>query len=320
MSRHQMNAHPEFVKGRGWSLARRGLILGAGAAAVAFGYARGANRVPNEQTVINPFRDLERHMGGRLGVYVIIPDYPHILASRPHERFPMCSSFKFVLAACVLAKADAGRERLDTPVRILPEAVLSYAPVTSLAAKEGRPLTVWELCEAAVKVSDNTAANLLLERVGGPAGLTHWMRKYDKVTRLDRNEPSLNSAIPGDPRDTTTPSAMVGWLDQLIGFDDILKPTSRTLLKGWMVACTTGLNKIRAGVPKDWTVADKTGNNGSDTMGDVAMLTPPGNYGQDIYVAAYVTGAKLRGAELDAVFAEVGRIATAPMRGLPIHG
>ena len=299
--------------------ARRAVVLGVGASAVAVGSVRAKKRYPRPpQRDIYPFRELEKRTGGRLGIVVSIPDYPYRLVNRPNERFLMCSTFKFILAGCVLARADAGQERLATLVRIPPEAVLSYAPVTSTAAKEGRALTVEQLCEAAVKVSDNTAANLLLERVGGPAGLTRWMHKYDLGTRLDRNEPSLNSAIPGDHRDTTTPAAMIGWLDQLIGSDGFLKPTSRALLKGWMVHCATGLARLRAGAPKDWIVADKTGNNGSDTGGDVAMMTRPRTEGQDVLIAAYVTQSTLRGAELDAVFAEIGRIAAKPF--VLLHG
>ncbi len=244
-----------------------------------------------------------------MGVVVSIPDFPEVLVNRPDERFPMCSSFKFILAACILARADAGHEHLETLVHVRPEAVLPYAPVTAVAAKEGRPLTVEALCEAAVKVSDNTAANLLLERIGGPSGLTHWMRRNDAVTRLDRNEPTLNESRPGDPRDTTSPFAMIGWLDRLLSPDgDILTPTSSVLLRRWMTECTTGLSKIRAGLPLGWTAADKTGNNGSDTSADVAALVQPGGSPlTSILVAVYVTQSTLRGAELDSIFAEIGR-------------
>ena len=293
---------------------RRALIVGAGASALAVGYARAAHWHPEEAF---PFRDLERHTGGRLGVHATYggDGGPPDLVNRGGQRFPMCSSFKFILAACVLARVDAGLEHLDTPVRIPPEALLSYAPVTSQAAKEGRPLTVQALCEAAVKVSDNTAANLLLERVGGPVGLTRWMWKCDDtVTRLDRNEPSLNSAIPGDLRDTTTPFMMTGWLWRVQN-TAVLHEPSRALLMAWMTDCTTGLTKLRAGAPKGWKVADKTGFNGSDTTADVAILSPPS--GPGFYIAAYVTQAKLRGVELDAVFPEITKIV---LKTWGIHG
>ena len=285
---------------------RRAIVLGASASALAVGYARAEHRV--RLTAPSPYGELERRTGGKLGVHAAYgvdrAESPHFI-HRTDERFPMCSTFKFILAACVLARADAGQEQLGALVQIPPEAVLSYAPVTSIAAKEGRSLTVEQLCEAAVKVSDNTAANLLLERVGGPAGLTRWMRKYDQVTRLDRNEPSLNTAIPGDPRDTTEPFAMVGWLGD-IDQGRVLRPSARTLLLKWMRECTTGLAKLRAGAPAGWIVADKTGNNGSDTMADVAILTPP--QGPPLYIAAFVTQSKLRGPELDGIFAEITRI------------
>lgn len=295
-------------------IARRSLILGAGASALAVGYARAERRHPRE---LFPFRDLERHTGGRLGVHATYggDGGPPDLINRGGQRFPMCSSFKFILATCVLARVDAGLEHLETSIPIPSEAILSYAPVTSLAAKEGHPLTVQALCEAAVKVSDNTAANILLERVGGPAGLTRWMRKCDDtVTRLDRNEPSLNSSIPGDPRDTTTPFMMTAWLWR-VQSTAVLHEASRALLLTWMEDCTTGLSKLRAGAPKGWKVADKTGFNGSDTSADVAILTPPN--GPGFYIAAYITQAKLRGTELDAVFPEITRIA---LKTWGIHG
>ena len=224
----------------------------------------------------------------------------------------MCSSFKYLLASYVMTRAQAGHERLDQMVAIPASALLPYAPVTTPASKEGRPLSVEALCEAATKVSDNTAANLLLARSGGPAALTRWLRAFDRVTRLDRNEPTLNESKPGDPRDTTSPAAIARDLDTLL-FGPTLNARHKALLLRWMSECETGLHKLRAGIPAGWSAADKTGNNGRDTSGDVALLTTP--KGGRIFVACYVTESKLRGPEQEAIFAEVGRIVSAAAHG-----
>lgn len=251
----------------------------------------------------DPFTEIERRSGGRLGVYARGSGFE--LRHRADERFPMCSTFKALLAACVLARVDAGKEDLKTAILVPQEAVLSYAPVAALAAKTGEPLTIEQLCAAAVSVSDNTAANLLLARVGGPAALTRWLRTFDPVTRLDRTEPGLNQSLAGDPRDTTTPAAMAKSLDKLL-FGPVLKPASRALLLRWMRECSTGLHKLRAGVPAGWSVADKTGNNGSHTSGDNAVIFPPA--GGRILLSAYVTQSTLRDAAQEALFADIARI------------
>jgi beta-lactamase class A len=257
-----------------------------------------------------PFEALERLSGGRLGVYARGPGL--LMTHRADERFPMCSTFKALLAACVLARADAGREDLKRAILIPVSAVLSHAPVAGPAAKTGEPLTVQALCAAVVSVSDNTAANALLARVGGPAAFTAWLRGFDPVTRLDRTEPALNEALPGDLRDTTTPAAMAASLEAVL-FGAVLKPASRALLLRWMTEATTGLNKLRAGLPAGWGAADKTGSNGADTAGDNAVLTAPG--GGRILVSAYVTQSTLRGAEQEAIFADIARIIVAAYRG-----
>jgi len=162
------------------------------------------------------------------------------------------------------------------------------------------------LCAAAVQDSDNAAANLLLSTLGGPRAVTAFARILgDGMTRLDRNEPSLNEAAPGDPRDTTTPTAMVGALNALL-LGPTLTATSRHRLEGWMVACTTGRAKLRAGLPADWIVGDKTGSGQRGTMNDIAILRPPRR--APILVAVYATGSKASWADREAMIAEVGRI------------
>ena len=258
----------------------------------------------------DPFAEIERRSGGRLGVYARGSGFE--LRHRADERFPMCSTFKALLAACVLARVDAGKEDLKTAILVPQEAVLSYAPVAGPAAKTGEPLTIEQLCAAAVSVSDNTAANLLLARVGGPAALTRWLRGFDPVTRIDRTEPTLNESLAGDPRDTTTPAAMAHSLETLL-FGQVLKPASCARLLAWMRACSTGLKKLRAGVPAGWAVADKTGNSGTHTSGDNAVIFPQG--GGRILISAYVAQSTLRDAAQEALFPEIARIVVAAAHG-----
>ena len=137
-------------------------------------------------------------------------------------------------------------------------------------------MSVSEMCKAIVELSDNTCANLLLARSGGPAALTaFWRATGDTVSRLDHNEPELNRSPPGDPHDTTTPAAMAGNLRRFV-LGDVLSPGSREHLTEWMVGCKTGNNRLRGGLPKDWKIGDKTGNNGKDASGDIAIAWPNG--------------------------------------------
>jgi beta-lactamase class A len=168
-------------------------------------------------------------------------------------------------------------------------------------------MSVADMCEAAVEYSDNTCANLLLARVGGPSALTaFWRSTGDTITRLDHNEPMLNRSPPGDPHDTTTPVAMAGTLRRLV-LGKVLSPASRERLTGWMLACKTGDNRLRAGLPKDWRIADKTGNNGKDASGDIAVAWPKPN--APVLICAYTQGGSPTEPQVNAIFAEVGRFA-----------
>ncbi|MCJ2072695.1 class A beta-lactamase [Methylobacterium sp. J-030] len=254
---------------------------------------------------------IERRIGGRIGVAAGSAD-PALLRHRADERFPLCSTFKVLAAAAVLARVDAGAERLDAPVMYGASDLLSYAPVTRKALEAtggtGR-LSVKDLCAAAIEWSDNTAANLLLARLGGPEGLTAWLRRIgDPTTRLDRDEPTLNSAIPGDPRDTTTPEAMQATLGRIL-CGSVLAAGSRDRLEGWLVGSQTGLKRLRAGLPEDWTVGDKTGTGVNGTINDVAILRPPGR--APVTVAVYITGSTMPAAAIESAHAEIGRLLAA---------
>ncbi|WP_243317452.1 class A beta-lactamase [Geothrix paludis] len=251
---------------------------------------------------------LEARTGGRLGVVALDTGTGRRIAHRGEERFPLCSTFKVLLAGAVLARVERGRERLDRPITYTKADLLDYAPVTAARVAEGR-LTVAELCAAAVEASDNTAANLLLQALGGPAEVTAFARGLgDPVTRLDRTEPALNTAIPGDPRDTTSPAAMVDSLKAML-LGGALEPASCQRLEGWMRGCLTGGDRLRAGLPVIWAIGDKTGTGARGTVNDVAILRPPGR--APILVAAYYTGSRAPMKDRNAVLAKVGRIVAA---------
>ncbi len=256
---------------------------------------------------------LEKRTGGRLGVSVGGPA-GMLLAWRADERFPFCSTFKVLLAAAVLARVDAGAERLDRELTLRDADLLSYAPVSRKAVEAGGGtgrLTVAEACGGALVWSDNTAANLLFTLVGGPAGLTRWVRTTgDLVTRSDRTEPTLNTAIPGDLRDTISPAAMRGALTQIL-LGAALKPESRDRLEAWMVGAQTGFQRLRAGLPAAWRVGDKTGTGDNGTYNDVAILRPPGR--PPLVATVYLTGATAPAVTCEAVHAEIGRLIAADL-------
>jgi beta-lactamase class A len=249
---------------------------------------------------------LERRSGGRLGVFAIDTGNGRTLEHRAHERFPMCSTFKLLAVGAVLARIDERNEDLGRRVGFAQRDMLDNSPVTqaNLALSS---MTIAQLCEAAMVQSDNTAANLLLHSLLGPAGVTRFARKLgDPVTRLDRDEPDVNSSIPGDPRDTTSPAAMASDARALV-LGKALSPRLRARLTAWMRACETGRSALRAGLPATWVSGDKTGSGPHGTSNDVAVIWPP--QGAPIVVAAYATG--LRGSSAaahTAVLASVGRI------------
>ena len=248
--------------------------------------------------------DYERDSGGRVGVWAENQSTGATLSWRGHERFVMCSTFKASLAACVLVNADRGRLRLDELIAYGADDLLEYAPVAKHNLEKGA-MSVADMCEAAVEISDNTCANALLARVGGPAVLTAFWRSIgDAVTRLDHNEPALNRSPPGDPHDTTTPAAMARTLRNLV-LGNSLSPDSRERLTGWMLNCKTGDNRLRAGLPKDWRTGDKTGNNGKDAFGDIAVTWSTN--GQPVLICTYVQGGTPTPAQVETVFAGIGR-------------
>ena len=244
-----------------------------------------------EKTVEPHFKEwiavIEQRTSARIGVAAVDTGSGKRLDYRSEERFPMCSTFKFLAAAAVLKRVDDGQEKLDRFVSYGPKDILEYAPVTKAHLNDGG-MTLGALCAAAIEQSDNTAGNLLLDTIGGPRGLTKFARAIgDETTRLDRKEPDLNSVDPGDERDTTSSAAMCANMQRLL-LGNVLSESSRHQLEDWLQHNETGALMIRAGVPKTWIVGDKTGRCGNGETNDVAIIRPPGR--PPIVVAIYTIG------------------------------
>jgi beta-lactamase class A len=251
--------------------------------------------------------DLERRSGGGLGVAVLDTQTGRRFDWRGEQRFRMCSTFKMPLSAAILRRVDQDRERLDRRITYGADVLMGNSPVVEKHVGQG--MTVGDLCEATIIWSDNAAANLLLDALGGPADLTRFLRAIgDQTTRCDRREPELNTGAPDDPRDTTTPTAILAtWKTLLI--DDVLSPASRKQLNAWLVANKTGNKRLRAGLPSGWRVGDKTGNNGKDTTNDIAIAWPPGR--KPVLIATFHDRGSSDDDARNAVLADVARAVVA---------
>jgi len=255
---------------------------------------------------------LEKASGGRLGVTLYdVAGARAVLGHRPHERFPLCSTFKAVLAATVLAHSERGTLSLDQRVPLAAVGRAGHVPVTTRHI--GKDLTVRDLCRATMVTSDNLAANALLDVVGGPTAVTAFLRAQgDTVTRNDRYEPEMNQFAPDDPRDTTSPAAMAATLARLVE-GDALATAGRQQLADWLIDNETGDACLRAGLSAHWRVGDKTGSNGVDTRNDIAVLWPRAG-GPAWVLTAYLQGATVDARQRDAVLAQVARIAQGHLR------
>ncbi len=252
--------------------------------------------------------EIEATAQGRLGVAILDTKTGDLFGRREFERFPLCSTFKVLAAALVLQRTDIGADRLDRRIVFSADDVVDYSPITKDRAG-GQGMTLAEVCAAAITVSDNTAGNLMLASLGGPSGLTSFLRTLgDAATRLDRIEPALNEATPGDPRDGTTPRAMAYTL-QRIFLGNVLTKTSEAQLIEWLTASTTGGARLRAGLPADWRVGDKTGTGGNGATNDVAIAWPPGR--PPVIIAVYLADTQAPLDVRNAAIADVGRAATA---------
>jgi len=291
-------------------IARRQFLQWTGAAAAsalaATAFARSPVAPPTPAAAAQDFAALEAASGGRLGVTLLDTATGRRTGHRQDERFPMCSTFKFVLCAAVLHRADQGTLPLDRRIAVRAQDMLSHAPVTTRHI--GKDMTVRDLCRATMITSDNPAANLLLGVVGGPPGVTAFLRAQgDAVTRNDRLEPEMNRFVAGDPRDTTSPAAMAASLQRFV-LGDVLKPAARQQLADWLIDNETGDARLRAGLSKAWRVGDKTGSNGQDTTNDIAILWPVAG-GAPWVLTSYLQGATVDDAGRNDVLRQVAVIA-----------
>ncbi|KAA1174052.1 class A beta-lactamase [Photorhabdus heterorhabditis] len=263
---------------------RRSLLLaGITLPLVNFAFPAWAGAIPS--SLHKQLAELESSAKGRLGVTLINTVNGQAIQYRGDERFPFCSTFKLIVAAAVLHKSMSQSDLLAKHINYSEVDLLSYAPIARKHLDQGMSIT--QLCAATLQYSDNTAANLLIKELGGVAAINHFTQSLgDHTFRLDRWEPDLNSAIPDDPRDTTTPAAMAASVNK-IAFGAVLAASQRDQLIDWLKGNTTGDASIRAGAPAGWVVGDKTGGGDYGTTNDVAILWPP--KGAPVILVVYFT-------------------------------
>ncbi len=283
-----MTTRRNFIVG-GTALAASGLI------GTAYAFDRSVLRTEIER--------IASACGGRLGVSIFDVQTLEPFNHKGDDRFPMCSTFKFLAAAAVLKRVDEEKEQLG---RLIPVEAGDVVPGSShITAPVPGGLTVAQLCEAAIIYSDNTAGNLILASLGGPQAITDYARTLgDTITRLDRNEPTLNESIPGDPRDTTTPNAMVKCM-QTILIGEVLTTASKKQLTQWLLGNKTGATRLAAGLPVGWRIGDKTGTGERGSANDIAIIWPPDR--APILVAVYLTETTAPADKRNAVHADIAR-------------
>lgn len=227
---------------------------------------------PSALSSFSQFEQLELALVGRLGVFAVNAETGDHISYRSDERFPVCSTFKMLLAAAFLQRSEQNSGLIDQKIKYSKNDIVEYSPITEQNLEEG--MTISELCAATVQYSDNTAANLLMKELGGPEAVTAFARSIgNNDFRLDRWETELNTAIPGDARDTATPKSMAYSLLKL-SLQDGLGESQRQRLNEWLIGNTTGASRIRAGIPEGWLIGDKTGGGRYGTSNDIAVIWP----------------------------------------------
>lgn len=264
---------------------RRSILLSAAALPLLSACAAIGGQANASASARQQLNAIENSLYGRLGLFACDTADGRILAYRADERFPMCSTFKLLLVSATLKMSTQQPGLMHQVLSYRQSDLVDYSPVTERHVGVG--MSVAKLCAAALQYSDNTAANLLTERLGGPAAVTAFARSIgDQQFRLDRWETDLNTAIPGDPRDTSTPEAM-GRSMQRLALGDALPSAQREQLCVWLRGNTTGAARIKAGIPASWTVGDKTGGGHYGTANDIAVLWPPQR--SPVILAIYTT-------------------------------
>lgn len=253
-----------------------------------------------ENPILASAKSAETSLKARVGLAIVDTGTGNTWLYNADQRFPMASTFKALACAALL---DAGPSVMERKSVIRKADLESYAPVTK--AMVGKEASVSELCAITLRTSDNTAANKVLETIGGPSSVTKFVRSVgDDTTRLDRAEPELNESKPGDPRDTTTPAAMAETMRKLVLGDALAEP-ERQQLTDWLVGNEVGGPLLRAGIPGDWRIADRTGAGGNGTRGIVAVMWPPER--KPIIAAIYLTETDASMEARNAAIAEIGK-------------
>jgi beta-lactamase class A len=280
---------------------RRKFIIGTGALAASGIFC--AARALDRGVLRTEIDRIAAECGGRLGVSIFDTQNQEPFNHKGDDRFPMCSTFKFLAAAAVLKRVDEEKEQLG---RLIPVTSGDVVPGSSrITAPVPGGLTVGELCETALIYSDNTAGNLILASLGGPQAIGEFARTLgDTMSRLDRNEPTLNESVPGDPRDTTTPNAMLRSMQTLL-IGEILSGRSKKQLTQWLLGNKTGATRLSAGLPVGWRIGDKTGTGERGSTNDIAIIWPPDR--GPILVAVYFTESQATPERRNATVADVAR-------------
>jgi beta-lactamase class A len=264
---------------------RRKLLLAAVSVPLATIWTSWATQGDAAVTAQAKLVKLEQTLAGRLGIFALNTANGKQLSYRGDDYFPMCSTFKVLLASAILKRSTQIDGLMQQRIKYQQSDLVTYSPITKQNLEDG--MTVDALCAAAIQYSDNTASNLLMKILGGPGAVTTFARSIgDSQFRLDRWETELNSSIPGDRRDTSTPNAM-GLSLQRLTLGDALEPRLQLQLRVWLQGNTTGAARIRAGVPADWQVGDKTGTGDYGTANDIALIWPPRR--SPVVVAIYTT-------------------------------
>ena len=264
---------------------RRRTLLATGAALLCPSPLLFAAPAASVSSAATQLAALEQAAGGRLGVAAWRQGSELRIGHRADERFPLASTFKAMLAAAVLARSASEPGLLEQRVRYTQKELVTYSPLTEKHLADG--MTVAELCAATLQYSDNSAANFLMKILGGPQAVTAYARSIgNTVFQLERWETELNSAIPGEVRDTASPASMAHSLQQLL-LENSLPAPQRQQLESWMRGNTTGDKRIRAGVPAGWQVADKTGSGAYGSVNDIGVAYPAS--GAPLVIAVYYT-------------------------------
>lgn len=250
-------------------------------------------------------RTVEQRLDARVGVALYDSATGETWSYQGDDRFPITSTFKTLACAALLSRAEKGVEHLDRRVTFTEDDLVTYSPVTE--TRTGEPgMTLEELCEATMATSDNSAANFVLDALGGPDSVTGFARDLgDTITRLDRTETTLNEATPGDPRDTTTPNAMVNNLRKLV-LGDALTDGSRDTLISWLRGNRVSDNLLRAVIPQDWKIGDRSGAGGYGSRSITAVLWPPNR--EPLVLAIYITETGATFDERNSAIADIGHV------------